>query len=55
MKFNKNNIQIISLFISAISLVFALFTIMFDANKFDTNNIYLMTLLTVFISCIASA
>ena len=55
MKFNKNNIQIISLFISAISLVFALFTIMFDANKFDTNNIYLMTLLMVFVSYIASA
>ena len=55
MKFNKNNIQIISLFISAISLVFALFTIMFGANKFDTNNIYLMTLLMVFVSYIASA
>lgn len=47
MKFNKNTNQIIALFATALSLILALFTIVFDANRFDTNNIYFLVLISL--------
>lgn len=54
MKPNKNNIQIISLLAAALSLVVALFSILFDSTRFETENLFLMEIFVVLAACIIS-
>lgn len=54
MKPNKNNIQIISLLAAALSLVVALFSILFDSTRFETDDLFLMEIFVVLAVCITS-
>ena len=49
---NTNNYLIIELLLAVVSLVFALFTVLFDSNKFNSANIYLMILMLIIISMV---
>ncbi len=44
---NNKNLQIISLFATALSLIMALFTLVFDSNRFNTDNILIISLLSI--------
>lgn len=52
MKPDKSYLQTLTLFATALSLILALFTILFDTNRFDTENIYLMAMLSIVAVCI---
>ena len=55
MKSNKNYLQTLIWFATACSLIIALFTILFDMNRFDTENILLMALLSIVAVCVTMA
>lgn len=52
MKPDKSYLQTLTLLATALSLILALFTILFDTNRFDTENIYLMAMLSIVAVCI---
>lgn len=43
----KNEMQILSLLVAAFSLIIGLFTIVYDTNRFDTENMFFMIMLSV--------
>lgn len=44
---NNKNLQIITLFATALSLIIALFTLVFDSNRFNTDNILIVSVLLI--------
>ncbi len=44
---NNKNLQIIALFATALSLIMALFTLVFDSNRFNTDSILIVSVLLI--------